>query len=106
MLEHFTTETFAARVGETFQFFPDGAVGVPTRLVEVTPLGGSATGSAVGAGPVGRGQAFSLVFRTARDVRVPQRIYRLEHPALGTFELFLVPIGPDAEGMRYEAVFT
>jgi hypothetical protein len=30
----------------------------------------------------------------------------MEHAAIGTFELFLVPIGPDREGMRYEAIFT
>ena len=35
----------------------------------------------------------------------PQRIYRLRHDRLGAFEVFLVPIGPDAVGMRFEAVF-
>jgi hypothetical protein len=37
---------------------------------------------------------------------LPQRIYRLEHAALDPLEIFIVPIGPDAEGMRYQAVFT
>jgi hypothetical protein len=30
-----------------------------------------------------------------------QGTYRLSHPQLGEFELFLVPLGPD----RYEAAF-
>jgi len=30
----------------------------------------------------------------------------MEHPGIGTFELFLVPIGPDEKGLRYEAIFT
>ena len=105
MLETFTTETFAGRVGETFRIVPDGVAPIDTALVDVTALGGAATGAAV-AGRGGRTQAFSLVFRAPRGVRLPQQIYRMEHAVLGAFELFLVPIGPDAEGMRYEAVFT
>jgi hypothetical protein len=35
-----------------------------------------------------------------------QQIYRLECEGLvESLDLFLVPIGPDANGMRYEAVF-
>jgi hypothetical protein len=34
-----------------------------------------------------------------------QRTYEVEHQDMGLFALFLVPIGPDDEGMRYEAVF-
>ncbi len=34
-----------------------------------------------------------------------QGTFDLEHDQIGSFALFLVPIGPDAEGMRYEAVF-
>jgi hypothetical protein len=30
---------------------------------------------------------------------------RLEHSALGLLELFLVPIEPDAAGLRYQAIF-
>jgi hypothetical protein len=36
---------------------------------------------------------------------LPQQIRRVEHPSLGSMEIFLVPIGPDASGMQYEAVF-
>jgi hypothetical protein len=49
---------------------------------------------------------FSLIFRSGPGLVRPQRIYRLEHAELGTLELFLVPIGRDAEGVRYEAIFT
>ena len=48
---------------------------------------------------------FSLVFRGPRESFLPQRIYRVEHPALGSLEIFIVPIGLDASGYRYEAVF-
>jgi hypothetical protein len=46
------------------------------------------------------------VFRGPKKPELPQKIYKLEHDKLGTFELFLVPIGLDKEGMRYQAIFT
>jgi hypothetical protein len=48
---------------------------------------------------------FSLVFRGGPDPPLQQRIYCLEHEQLGALDLFLVPLGPDAAGQRYEAVF-
>jgi hypothetical protein len=48
---------------------------------------------------------FSLVFRGPLEPLLPQGIHRLEHDALGELDLFLVPIGPDEAGTRYEAVF-
>jgi len=45
------------------------------------------------------------VFRGPEGVPLPQRIYRMEHPDIGAFDLFVVPIRPDDKGMRYEAVF-
>jgi hypothetical protein len=35
---------------------------------------------------------------------LPQRIYRLQQAELGTVELFIVPLGPDERGIRYQAV--
>jgi hypothetical protein len=48
---------------------------------------------------------FSVVLHAAREVVLPQGIYRLHHPTLNALDLFIVPIGPDARGMRYEIVF-
>jgi hypothetical protein len=73
---------------------------MPLELVEVTDLGGAPRS------PDGQRSPFSIVFRSASNTVLPQAIYHLEHPALGSLELFLVTIGPDASGMRYEAVFT
>lgn len=52
-----------------------------------------------------RKQPFSVHFRGPKGAALPQAIYRLEHEALGTLDIFLVTIGPDGEGMGYEAVF-
>ena len=52
-----------------------------------------------------RKQPFSLYFQGPRQPVLPQQIYRLEHEKMGTMEIFLVPIGPEGQGMGYEAVF-
>jgi hypothetical protein len=50
-------------------------------------------------------ERFSLYFRGPGDLLLPQHLYPLEHDSLGSVELFLVPIGNDERGLRYEAVF-
>jgi hypothetical protein len=52
-----------------------------------------------------RRRPFSVTFRGPRDLNAPQRIYGLSHERLGEFELFLVPLGPNEDGMLLEAVF-
>jgi Domain of unknown function (DUF6916) len=49
---------------------------------------------------------FGVIFRGPRAPVLAQRIYRLEGTSIGTLEIFIVPVGPDAEGMRYEAIFS
>jgi hypothetical protein len=95
MLEDFTLATFADRLGETFRA-GKGADALELELVEATAAAGRQ-----GAGRV----PFSLVFRGPLEPVLPQRIYRFEHHELGAFDLFIVPVGPDETGMRYEAVF-
>ncbi|MEO8164152.1 MAG: hypothetical protein ABI619_02035 [Betaproteobacteria bacterium] len=52
-----------------------------------------------------RQEAFSIQFRGPASPLLAQRCYPLEHPKLGSSELFLVPIGQDSQGVYYEAVF-
>jgi hypothetical protein len=59
------------------------------------------------AGESGRaGGAFSLLFVALAGPSLPQAIYPVAHPALGTLEVFLVPVGPAQGGNGYHAVFT
>lgn len=52
-----------------------------------------------------RQQPFSAYFRGPRQPVLPQAIYRVEHDRMGTMDVFIVPIGPEGQGMGYEAVF-
>jgi hypothetical protein len=97
VLESLTFEDFTGRVGEGFRLEERSGV-VELTLIEVTDL-------ARRENPGPRRSPFSLVFRGPFSPVMPQRTYALEHASLGRLEIFLVPIGPDADGMRYEAVF-
>jgi hypothetical protein len=91
-------ETFAGHLGEDFRIHATEERVVDVRLGEATALGEPFI-------PGGRAP-FSIIFRGTTEGIVPQGIYKLDHDALGSFELFLVPLEPDANGARYEAVFS
>lgn len=50
-------------------------------------------------------ESFTLLFRGPASPYLPQAIYSLQHDALGSIEIFLVPISQDSQGLSYEAVF-
>lgn len=90
MIERLTADDFAPLAGQTF--------GLPEPLPALTLA--SVTPSRRPAPPPAR-QGFSLLFRGAAQPQFGQGIYPLTHPALGTLEVFLVPVGAG----EYEAVF-
>ena len=109
MLDKLTSADFAAHLHTTFQLSlrpwdqthdvaAHGAA-LPLELIEVADLGADSAVAATQRRP------FSLTFRHPDISYLPQRIYTLEHVALGRLDLFLVPIGPDQSGMRYQAIF-
>jgi hypothetical protein len=99
VLESFTIATFAGRIGHAFRIWFEPELPVDADLLSATDLGDD-RGS-----PGGR-RPFSLEFLTRVDRVYPQGTYRVQHDELSEFELFIVPIGADADGVRYEAVFT
>jgi hypothetical protein len=102
MLERLTIDSFSPLLGDQFTLHVDATRTLVVKLAEVTDLSEAARSTPA----EGQRTPFSIVFRGASNAVLPQGIYRLEHVTLGGFEPFLVTIGPDAIGMRYEAVFT
>jgi uncharacterized protein DUF6916 len=110
MLDKLTSADFAPHLHETFhvslgpwdQSHDPAAHGalLALELIEVADL------STESAADPARRRPFSLIFRQPGGAYLPQRIYSIEHAGLGRLDLFLVPIGPDPGGMRYEAIFT
>lgn len=96
-----TFDQFSGRVGQTFEVGAEGGVRIRAELVEATE-----SAEAGGPGPDGQPRRqFALVFRGPLEPVLPQATHTVEHDELGRLEIFLVPIGPDGSGMRYEAVF-
>jgi hypothetical protein len=100
MLDSLTLETFKPRIGERFRLSAEGGQTIAVTLVEATALGGGTSA------PSTRRTPFSLVFLGPLDPVWPQRIYRLDHDAIGSVDLFFVPLGPRDGGMQYQAIFT
>ena len=51
-------------------------------------------------------ERFSLVFAGSQADRLPQENYLFEHPQIGRFEMFIVPVfSLDTRRQKYEAVF-
>lgn len=106
MLEKFTCATFERHLGGPFLLHAGSGPPVEVILVEATLLPAMSRADTQTDTRTQARAPFSIVFRQASGPILPQAIYRVEHSDIGTFELFLVPIGPDGGGMRYEAVFT
>jgi len=95
MLEQLTAADFRAlpdnRIDARF-----GDAETRLEIVEVRELSASAR-------PV---TPFALTLRdTGAKHAMPQGVYAFQHPLHGSIELFIVPIGPDREGMCYEVIF-
>lgn len=96
MLQNLTPASFEALMGTSFRIHFGDAGPLEVVLYEVARHEQH---------PGPRPQPFSAYFRGPYPPVLPQMIYKVEHDRLGALELFLVPIGPDGQGMRYEAVF-
>lgn len=102
MLAELRSSDFAAHLNEPFEIQLDGYAPIPLTLGSVTELGEQTKDGLKGP----QRRPFSLVFWEPRNLYLPQAIYPLYHETLGQLKIFLVPIGPDGAGMRYEAIFT
>lgn len=100
MLETFTIDTFSGHVGETFRVIVDEQWEMHAELVSAKPWGTESDLHGASRTP------FTLTFRGPGPGILPQQTYEVRHDAIGTFELFLVPVTASTDGVSYEAVFT
>ena len=97
MLDKLTREDWSAYLNRTFHSEPVAGQSLSFELLEVSGLGHK---------PGDRREPYSLIFRGPAEPVLEQGIVELRQDKLGVLALFLVPIGPDRQGMCYEAVFT
>ena len=86
-------EDFAANVGAAYSL-ESGGSRLSLVLEEAQALGQS----------MREGGSFSLLFRGPLKPLLPQGIYAMRHEG-DPIDIFLVPIGQDPGGTRYEALF-
>lgn len=84
---------FSARVDAQFRVL--GPAPAVLALLSVKKLNGSTA----------EHPAFSLIFRGPLAPALDQQIHTLEDSDGKAFDIFLVPVARDADGMRYEAIF-
>lgn len=89
-----TKELFTECLNTTFRLRLAGAADINLVLTEVSV--GQETA---------RQEQFALLFQGPNEFILRQGIYSFTHDAIGDFELFIVPVGQDSNGVAYEAVF-
>jgi hypothetical protein len=101
VLDRLTVDDFAAAVGDTVVLEDGAGLALELELVSAAthPAGAPA------ADADGRRTPFNLLFRGPADPVLGQRIYHVQVARIGALDLFLVPVGRDDDGTRYEAIF-
>ena len=94
-LDKVRCEEFATCLDEDFVVAAPGG-DFFLKLSEARPLG---------ARPGTDREPFSVIFLGPGGLRLPQAIYKLNHPKLGEMEIFLVQIAADRDSSSFEAVF-
>ena len=95
MLDTLTCEDFESHLNSPFDMTAGDATMV-LELIEVKRLPQQARTR----------QPFSLLFRGGGTTVWPQGIYHLSRAGLDEIDIFLVPVGKDESGVRYEAIFS
>lgn len=90
-------EGFASHLNETFQ------VGLGDASVEMTLV--QATKGRPQAVEGLRKEPFALLFKCAKPVILPQRIYPFHNAGFGKLDIFIVPVAREKDGVVYQAVF-
>ena len=94
MAEQLKAADFNAHLHTTFRIYYEPDAAIEAELIEVSERP-----------PTPRQERFSIVFRGPRWPLLFQALYRIEHPAMGTHELFISPFEVEEEHAYYEAVF-
>ena len=90
---------FEPHLNQMFCIHLDNAVSIDLQLVSVTELGTESRD--------GFRNPFSLHFLgPISEQYLQQRTYQMVNEKMGTFDIFIVPLGTEAGRMRYEAIFT
>ncbi|MDG4550377.1 MAG: hypothetical protein P9F19_12780 [Candidatus Contendobacter sp.] len=97
MLDTLTLDHWRECLGQDFHVRLGPEAGLDLKLTSATPLGAESGY---------RRQPYSLLFAGPLTPLLPQATYPLHNESMGELGIFLVPLGPRGQTMRYEAIFT
>jgi hypothetical protein len=103
-LDDLRLATFAGQLHTTFRITDAPAGSMELKLIEASLT--EAAPRQMANAPDAHHEKFSLIFSGPKLPLLAQQIYRFEHPQIGWFAMFIVPIltrKPDEQ--RYQAVF-
>jgi Domain of unknown function (DUF6916) len=98
MSDNQTEAEFTKHLNTKFRLVVDAPQPIDLTLVSVTPR-------KIEPHEQAGMERFSAVFMGPLEIFLPQQTYRLSHPDMGEFDIFLVALGQESEGFRYEAVY-
>lgn len=94
MLDSLTAAALSEQLNTKFRMQLESSEPVVLELIAVEDFGVS-----------GRQERFSILFKGPLEPAIWQGMVRMDHDHFGTLDLFIVAIGRDEDGIRYEAVF-
>ena len=96
-----TLSTFSELLRTRFRVGLYPAEAVELELVQVTP-GGTVAKDRLN---LPQYESFSLLFHGPQQRMLRQGTYAFEHPQIGRFDLFIVPIAAENGRVHYQAIF-
>ena len=101
-----TKSDFDKRIGETFQIHTSSRL-VTLTLVETKDLTIKGKHAPPAHAAISKSRKpFRITFRGLVYGELSDKTYTIEHRVLGKFDLFLVPVGPQIQALRYDSVFS
>lgn len=103
MVEELTQALFEKHIGETFTVSHAEYGSVPLKLTSVLDTGGRFP-QRDGAPNI---ETFSVCFEGPKEKPLPQDTFAFSNPAIGAFDLFMVPVVSRDPGVRrYEIIIS
>ena len=93
-----TEAEFARNLNTKFRLLVEAPQPIDLTLVSVTPR-------KIQPHEEAGMERFSAVFMGPLEIFLPQQTYRVSHPDMGEFDIFLVALGQEPDGFKYEAVY-
>ncbi len=93
-MKELTKKSFEKHLNSVFRVVDEAMKTVEVKLVEVSERESE------------KAYSMSLVFIGPEHEELPQNNYKVEHDKMGTFDLFMVPVGKNEAGIEYQVIFS